>query len=99
MKSRAGYRVLQIALIFVFGVTLGAIYEPVRLFINHQFNGIQAFIKGHPLEAETSIWQKVQNDLGLAPWRATRKPNLSADFPYRTLVLDSGLSRILPESR
>jgi hypothetical protein len=98
MLTKPGSRILLLALIFVFGVSLGALYKPVRGFINQQFQNTIGFIAGHPLEQETSAWQKVQNDLGLAPWRSTRDASFTADFNYQAITLPAELKSILPES-
>lgn len=96
MKS--GYRLLVFALIFVFGITLGALYAPLRHFLNQQFINVKQFAAGHPLEQETTLWQKIQNDLGIAPWRESRNASVDAEFDFRALELAAGLERILPES-
>ncbi len=93
-----GYRLLVLALIFVFGVSLGALYAPLRHFLNQQFANVKNFVAGHPLEQETTLWQKMQNDLGIAPWRESRTASIDADFDFRPLVLAAGLEPILPES-
>ena len=98
MFTKLGRRILLLTLIFVFGVSLGALYKPVRGFINQQIENTIGFIAGHPLEQETSVWQKVQNDLGLAPWRSTRDATFTADFNYQTITLAPELKGILPES-
>ena len=92
------YRLLVLSLVFVLGLSLGALYPPLRGFLNQQFAHLQNFVAGHPLEQETSVWQKVQNDLGLAPWRESRSGSIDADFDFRPLALAPGLEQILPES-
>lgn len=98
MSITPGYRLLVVALIFVLGVSLGALYVPVRVYLNQQIANVENFIAGHPLEQGTTVWQKVQHDLGLAPWRESRAGAIDADFEFRTLELAKGLEDILPES-
>ncbi|MCP4469149.1 MAG: hypothetical protein GY815_00425 [Gammaproteobacteria bacterium] len=98
MLVNPGRRILLVVLIFVLGVSLGALYKPVRVFLNQQLENTRGFIAGHPLEQETTVWQKIQNDLGLAPWRSTRNPSFSDDFHYQIVTLAPDLKKILPES-
>ncbi|MCP4232425.1 MAG: hypothetical protein GY770_02395, partial [Aestuariibacter sp.] len=98
MLATLGQRILLVVLVFVLGISLGALYKPVRLFLNQQLENTRAFIAGHPLEQETSIWQKIQNDLGLAPWRSTRKSLFSDNFNYQSVTLAPELKGFLPES-
>ncbi len=98
MLASLGHRILLVVLIFVLGMSLGALYKPIRVFLNQQLENTKAFIAGHPLEQETTIWQKIQNDLGLAPWRSTRKPLFSANFNYQSITLAAELKNFLPES-
>ncbi len=93
-----GYRLLGLALVFVLGVSLGALYPPLRHFLNQQLANLEAFVAGHPLEQETSVWQKIQHDLGLAPWRDSRTGTVDDDFDFRALRLAADLEDILPES-
>ena len=98
MSVNRGYRLLVVALIFVLGVALGALYAPLRGFLNRQVSNLENFVAGHPLEQETTLWQKIQHDLGLAPWRDSRIGAIDDDFEFRTLEPASGLEDILPES-
>ena len=92
------YRILVVLLIFVLGIALGALYTPVRVFLNQQLAEVGNFIAGHPLEQETTVLQKIQHDLGLAPWRESRSGRIDADFAFRPVGLAAGLEKILPES-
>ncbi len=87
-----------LALIFVFGLLLGALYPPVNQFLNRQFSALTDFVSGHPLEEPTSVLDKIQNDLGLAPLRAQRDAAMPADFDYRELQVAAGLEQHFPES-
>ena len=99
MIAGSGQRLLRAVLILIIGVSIGALYDPVRTFFNQQFYNLHRFVSGHPLEAPTSVWQKIQNDIGQAPWRASRSIIPSADFDYRAVSLTGELKTILPESR
>ena len=99
MLARRGRRVLLIALFFTLGVLLGALHAPVRGFLNQQVEDLQAFVEGHPLEPETTVRQKIEHDLGIAPWRASLEPSSTDDFDYRALAPAPGLASILPESQ
>ncbi len=98
MFRKLGHKILVVALIFLLGLSLGALYKPVRVFLNQQVENTKGFIAGHPLERETSVWQKIQNDLGLAPWRSTRDASNIADFNFQAVTLAPELKGILPES-
>jgi len=98
MLGSLGRRTLLIALIFTLGVLLGALHAPVRGFLNQQVEDLVAFVEGHPLEPETTVWQKIEHDLGLAPWRASREPSSTDAFDYHPLTPASGLESIFPES-
>lgn len=98
MLANRGRRVLLSALVFTLGVLLGALHAPVRGFLNQQVEDLLAFVEGHPLEPETTVWQKIEHDLGIAPWRASREPSSTDDFDYRALAPAPGLEFILPES-
>ena len=95
---KLAYRLLVVVLIFAFGVSLGALYSPLRIFLNQQFANVKNFVAGHPLEQETTVWQKIQHDLGVAPWRESRVGSVEADFDFRAVELTAGLEGILPES-
>ncbi len=95
---KTGYRLLVLVLIFVFGVALGALQPSVRGFLQQQTANLKNFIAGHPLEQQTSVWQKLQHDLGLAPWRDSRTGSIGADFAFRRVELAADLEHILPES-
>ncbi len=98
MSRGRGNRLLAFALIFVFGVLLGALYSPVNDFLNRQFNALRDFVSGHPLEEPSSVLDKIRNDLGLAPLRAQRDAVMPADFDYRELRVAPGLEQYFPES-
>ncbi len=98
MLINPGHRILLVILIFVLGISLGALYKPVRVFLNQQLENTKEFIAGHPLEQETTVWQKIQNDIGLGPWRSTRKPSFSDSFHYQAITLAPELESILSES-
>lgn len=98
MSNGRGHRLLVLALIFVFGVLLGALYPPVNHFLNRQFTALSDFVSGHPLEEPSSVLDKIRNDLGLAPLRAQREAAMPTDFDYRELRVAPGLERYFPES-
>ena len=98
MFARLSHRILLVTLIFLLGLSLGALYKPVRVFLIQQVENTKGFIAGHPLERETSVWQKIQNDLGLAPWRSTRDASNAAEFNFQAVTLAPELKTILPES-
>ncbi len=70
----------------------------MRQFLIQQTENLGHFISGHPLERETTVLQKIQNDLGLAPWRETRGSRIEAEFDFRSVGLADGFGDILPES-
>lgn len=99
MLAGGGRKLLLFALVFTLGIALGALQPSVRGFLNQKVEDLHAFIDGHPLEPETTVWQKIEHDLGLAPWRASRESASTDDFGYRSLAAAPGLESILPESR
>ena len=99
MLGRPADRLLLLTLVFILGVSLGALYDPLRLFLNQQVENTLGFFAGHPLERETSAFEKLQNDLGLAPTRSMRDAAGDLDFDFQAVTAAAGLDQLLPESR
>jgi len=98
MFGRIAYISLVASLTFVFGLAIGAVYEPVGRFLDEQIANIKEFAAGHPLEEKTTAIQKIQNDLGLAPWRSTRKQEIPTSFDYKVVKLADGVPGIFPDT-
>ena len=98
MLANLARRLLTLALVFIIGVALGALHPPLRGFINQQVENTLGFFAGHPLERDTTAWQKVQNDLGLAPWRALREGSMSTTFAFNEVSTPAELSTAFSES-
>ena len=98
MPVKPAYRVLVFVLLLLFGAIFGALNDPFRGFLKQQIDNLGEFVAGHPLERETTVLQKIQNDLGMAPWRAKRDPAPGHEFDYHALEPVAELADILPES-
>ena len=98
MLGKLGYRVLLISLTFIFGLVFGAQYEPVGRFLDQQISRVLDFASGHPLEEDTTVIQKIKNDLGIEPWRSKREMKIPADFAYQSARPVAGLADLFPES-
>ena len=98
MFARLGYRMLSALLLLLFGIVIGSLYEPVGNFIRARVAEIAEFAAGHPLEEETTVWQKVQHDLGIAPWRTRREAEIPAEFAYQAMQPAESIAPLLEES-
>ena len=98
MFARLGQRFLSIILLLLFGIAIGSLYDQVGNFMRARVNEITRFAAGHPLESETTVWQKVQNDLGIAPWRTAREAEIPAHYPYQTMQATEDIADLLEES-
>lgn len=98
MLARLGYRTLRVLLLLLFGIAIGSLYDPVGDFMRARVAEIAEFAAGHPLEEKTTVWQKIQNDLGIAPWRTRREAEIPAEFDYRAMQPVEALAPLLAES-
>lgn len=98
MLTRPGQRFLRVALIFLIGIGIGALYEPVGGFLRARMAEIGNFVAGHPLENETTVWQKLQNDLGIAPWRSALEAEIPAEYAYQAVKPADALVELFAES-
>lgn len=91
-------RLLALLLMFAIGLVVGVGVPPVNRFLERHLGLLQDFISGHPLEQRTTVMQKIENDLGIAPWRSKRDLGIHADFDFRPVVMIDELETLLPES-
>ena len=98
MRVTPSQRLLRIVLILLFGIGIGALYDPVGGLLRASLVEIKNFAAGHPLEPDTSVWQKIQNDLGIAPWRITREVEIPAEYDYQTARPATSLTKSFTDS-
>ena len=98
MTNSQPRRWLSLLLIFVLGLLVGALFSPVRDFLQERQRDLLEFAAGHPLEEESTLLQKIQHDLGIAPWRARRDDGRLVEADYRPVAPAAGLEHYFPES-